>query len=42
MTEDAWVTVPREPTEEMCAAFLEAEDASIMMDPFGAFEEWPT
>lgn len=32
-----WVLVPREPTEEMCAAYTEAEWNSIFMDPLGAF-----
>lgn len=34
-----WRLIPLEPTEEMCAAFLEAEHTSMMMDPLGAFED---
>lgn len=36
---DGWVAVPREPTPEMCCAFLDAEEVSPMHEPFGAFED---
>lgn len=36
---EGWVAVPRGPTEAMCVAFLDAEDASLMIDPLGAFED---